>query len=313
MAFASEHSLRLGRPWSVVRAAPALSAIRGLRLIPPRPRPQPVPRSVRGKPSRYRIAHGQARKSRTARVAEAAVHWPLARPFGYDGDMDTTPKRPWYRLHWRTVLILLGLSAVTAPPAFPADVMTILREDSVDKIGGLLRSLPDWPCLPEDGGEKSVAEANADADELERIMEQIATFDTDSLREAVVRYYREIHSRRTKAVEEHLILLNKFLFNLPERVPRGSRHFEMLCQGGNLGGRKKVVADAQLFGFNSDELPARWPWYEDFDGRWRFWVTRGMNGALITFGPPYAAVEVFDYCLREFGRREIRADGSPAQ
>jgi hypothetical protein len=217
-------------------------------------------------------------------------------------------------MNWtHPLLLLLAGPAVAAPPALASEVAQIVREDNVEEICRLLRSLPEWPAISDPGNEESDALAQAKAEELERIMEEIATFDTDSLREAVVRYDREIHYRRTKAVEEHLILLNRFLFNLPERVVRSSPHFRMLLQGGGLGGRKKVVADAQLFGFDSDELPARWPWYEDFDGRWRFWLTRGMNGALITFGPPYPAVDVFDYCLREFGRRDVDVESSVAE
>lgn len=216
-------------------------------------------------------------------------------------------------MHWtHPLLLFLAVPATAAPSALASEAAQIVREDNVEEICRLLRSLPEWPAISDPGDEKSTAFASAEADKMERIMEEIAIFDTDSLREAVVRYDREIHYRRTKAVEEHLILLNRFLFNLPERVARSSPffeipHFEMLCKGSGLLGRKKVVADASLFGIGSDELPARWPWYEDLDGRWRFWLSE--EDKLRAFiGPPYPAVEVFDYSLREFGRRAIDAE-----
>jgi len=61
----------------------------------------------------------------------------IGRPFGYDGGMDANEKRPWYRLHWGTVLVVFFVGLDWLNTALPRT------------FGGLLGNNDVWMYLDE--------------------------------------------------------------------------------------------------------------------------------------------------------------------
>jgi hypothetical protein len=170
----------------------------------------------------------------------------------------------------------------------------------VAEVIKILDSIPGWPMIAFDRNEESLNRANADAQKIEASMEKIAQFDSSVIRVAISQYEADFDkSRRPETDSERLLFLNRFLFKIPETVRRDSPHFSHIGGGGwiPMPPRRLITGIAP-----SDVRFARWPWLEEKDGTYRFEVH--LFGLKYN-GPPYPALEIFDYCEKEFGRREI--------
>jgi len=68
------------------------------------------------------------------------------RAVGYDGGMDGNAKRPWYRLHWGTVLVVFFVGMGWLSNSFSSTISTLLGRGPYLKSEG-------WPilCLYMDG------------------------------------------------------------------------------------------------------------------------------------------------------------------
>jgi len=116
----------------------------------------------------------------------------------------------------------------------------------------------------------------------------------------------EVYSRRFKgdgSVERKLFLLNKFLFDIPEWLPRQSPHVPHLLAGWwgmpVNGDPKNPKPD--------DKFNVRWPWTADAHGEWHL-----TGRHMIYMGPPYDGLKMFEYLRRHFPRRKISQQAHPS-
>jgi hypothetical protein len=92
-----------------------------------------------------------------------------------------------------------------------------------------------------------------------------------------------------------LLILNRYLFDLPESLERESRHFQHFLSG---WGGLPVTLEAGHPRRHSDRIFLRWPWEVGHDGVWH--LTGEFSGYL---GPPYSPFREFDYAAAHFGKR----------
>lgn len=176
-------------------------------------------------------------------------------------------------------------------------VALVERSRQVDRIISLLDGIPDWPMLPvvDDGHktprvlEQSIA--------LEMGMREIAQYDLDSIREAVKQYRDLGRSGSRVRASEKLFFLNTYLFALPRTLPRESVHFVHFL----VGWQGMPITGDPRNPQPSDKASVRWPWEADERGRYHFVLDRKL---VLYLGPPYPALERFDYYRKNFGPRQ---------
>ena len=169
-----------------------------------------------------------------------------------------------------------------------------VNADSVQEIVVALEGMPNWRgfSLNKDYPEERAL--------IEATVRRIARYDLDTVREAIEAY----ESRREEpfgregpgTVAGKLLILNKFLFDLPETVRADSGHF--LFFGGHWVGLPVTGGTDASEG--SGLMYIRWPWSADSDGTWR--LTGDFGGF---FGPPYRPLDAFDHYRKAFGKRVI--------
>jgi len=139
-------------------------------------------------------------------------------------------------------------------------------------------------------------------EEIERRMALIAAYDLDSIRHAMAYYYDHSTSSTgqvSSRAECTLFLLDKYLFDLPNRIRRdapGARTFGYLDPEPR-GGEEPAEA-----------LNLRWPWEVDTKGRYRltgFHPLAGLTGSILVPLKQYHPLEAFDYYRQHYGRRSI--------
>jgi len=114
------------------------------------------------------------------------------------------------------------------------------------------------------------------------ILSEIDRYPLDVIRKAISIFYKS-----TASLEDmgRLLLVNKFLFDLPEWIPINSyRRF-----GGWLG-----VPEEQC------RINLLWPFSRGEDGS--LVLTKRFTGYM---GEAYLALEAFDYYLKSYGRRNV--------
>lgn len=203
------------------------------------------------------------------------------------------------------MLLLLFHTCALVPPALIA-ISTSLSQagtlvvkpnnNQVEEVLELLASMPDWPLLPAISDMDGEKEARRQAQALEKIAQQISEYDTEILRQAFMQY----QARNTNIAS--LYLLNKYLFRIPTTVRRDSKHFRKLILGGWSGLPRTGTQNAPM---DDDEFSVLWPWREDDNGRLRFIVDQRARTYM---GPPYPAIDVFDYSSKEFCRRATHGE-----
>jgi hypothetical protein len=164
-------------------------------------------------------------------------------------------------------------------------------------IADEIERMPDWASLPPSEtegagfGDRDPSEAEIEA-QIESIAHLISTYDVRQIR-AGFSIYMKRHGKRGDpegfSTDTKLFVLTKYLFNLPEILPRDAwrgRGFEGIWVG--LPRSDKGVS-------------IRWPWSEDVNGEWH------LTGRFLGyFGPPYEPLRAFDGYLANFGRRDQR-------
>jgi hypothetical protein len=174
-------------------------------------------------------------------------------------------------------------------PARSAGVARSVAADdaAVNRVVSLMESMPAWSAVTPDAAERSC---------IERTCREVAAYDKDTIRAAVVRLESPASVARGDfaAREGRLFLLNRFLFDLPISVRRDSPHFQFFFAsfwGLPLSGERGKIDP-------SDTVACRWPWSDDYQGGLR------LEGVCFGYsGPPYDALRDFDYYRKTFGRR----------
>lgn len=186
-------------------------------------------------------------------------------------------------------------SAITCGPRKDAAELQ-KKETSLDadvaSIIDALEKMPDWTVIP------LTADRGKERERIEEAIATLATYRLDEIRQAIEKYSAEhitTPGRRLMEAQGKLLILNKSLFCLPERVRRDSPHFRYFG-GGWLG--LPVSGDPEV-PRPSDEMDIRWPWSVEESGAWR------LTGRYAGFnGVPYDALAAFDYYREVFGRRQ---------
>ena len=103
------------------------------------------------------------------------------------------------------------------------------RQD-VTEVMELIDKMPEWPTRPVVvDREKEIAK---DVELLESIATKITEYDLAVIRQAMDQYEREVRTgKRLVFDEKQLFIINKFLFRIPARVRRDSRHFQSILSG----------------------------------------------------------------------------------
>ena len=197
--------------------------------------------------------------------------------------------------HSLLVSLLVVLSFTYSSSCFGSDD----DKRQVAKVVILLDKMAGWPLLP------IVAHPDTDADATERIRKteecvyEIAQYDLEIVRKAYEKYL-EGHTK-TPVNRDNLLIVNKFLFDIPETVKGDSPHWRMLISGGGAElPRTGIPGELRP----TDTASARWPWEEDKKSR--LWHLQGKRVGRSLFGRPYPAVEVFDYYRANFKRRDVK-------
>ncbi len=193
-------------------------------------------------------------------------------------------------LVWAAVLVF----APSCTPERPDDSRPTQGNGgaAVDEVVQMLVDMPAW------GSFSVYGDYGEEEAEIERVARAIAAYDLDVIRAAFQRYGDQEWAEPGGAgmwADTKLYVLNKFLFDLPETVRRDSPHFRPFGGWGGL-----PITGDPLQPDPSDEMSMRWPWSEDESGTWR--LTGRYGGSM---GPPYLAMEAFDFYRKEFGRREV--------
>lgn len=192
----------------------------------------------------------------------------------------------------RPTLICLTTAVVLACLS-PAICESADEMDPVKELEGIIARMPDWPLLPIVPDPKADGDARQSAQELEQAVHRIHTYDLDAVRQAIVLIQRRGDS------QFKLFALNRFLFELPDKVERRSEHFIPLLRGAPA---QMPITGERGYPLPTDRANTLWPWERDSMGRLRFGLRRD---ALTRLGPPYDTVEQFDYCREKFGPRRF--------
>jgi len=114
-------------------------------------------------------------------------------------------------------------------------------------------------------------------------LDALSRYDTPSLREAFAEYLSE--STDQMAHEQQLFLANRYLFNVPEWV----NEERSLGFGGWLGIPRE-----------DKRVNLLWPLHRDSSGRLQL-----LGRSIGYLGPPFLAIDEFDYLEKEYGRRPL--------
>ena len=176
-------------------------------------------------------------------------------------------------------------------PSFPSD-------SPESEIIALLQKMP---TLPSYSCEEARSQYVAECSEIETIIQRIASYDLDTIRRVIGYFYGALDSgKRTVQVsgfEEKVMMLNRFLFQLPKTVSRDSSH---LCAFPSWGWVTVDTNDPEIL---SDKIYFRWPWKENDSGEWRF-----VGHGIFRSGSLYRGDMAFDYYRKHFGKRVIVVD-----
>jgi len=145
----------------------------------------------------------------------------------------------------------------------------------------MLQKMPDWTAFSLNQAYPQERAA------IEQTAQRIAQYDLNTIRAAIAAYLaNDGQVLGTAAARGKVLIINKYLFDLPATAPASSSHARTF--GGGWWGQP--VFD--------DAVCLRWPWSVDDDGTWHL---TGTFGGFT--GPPYDALQAFDYYREQFGRR----------
>ena len=168
------------------------------------------------------------------------------------------------------------------------------QQDSAEEVVSLLQEMGHWATM-------EMTESNPqNVIEVEKCVRRIAAYDSDVIRSGIVLYIQRVDVVREgfTASDSNVLILNNFLFDLPETVPI----------------RSEDAAYGAVVGFGAEPFPdpndpdgtrlveLRWPWRVDEDGCWRL-----TEAYCFPWGwhSPYRVLGTFDYYRAKYGRRRI--------
>jgi len=171
--------------------------------------------------------------------------------------------------------------------ADPAD-----RREREAAIIAQLDAMPDM--YMRDGIDKDTA------NEAKTAVDRICMHPVVCIRDAMVKYREESYKKGVSAgfsAETKIMIITKYLFDIPPRIRRVSRHFEPF-DGASYWMKDPVRSDS-IHPAWSDEIDGRWPWVVDDANNW----TLVCGGGNVLFTGVLNSMELFDYCRANFGRR----------
>jgi hypothetical protein len=166
------------------------------------------------------------------------------------------------------------------------------EQTAVAEVVRLFQEMPVWILV-----------AREDEEQINRIMailEKIRAYPLDTIRLAMQDF--EKHSQTT-GDDDKLYLVNKYLFDLPEKFPREEARFF-----------RGYVIDIFSLDKPSESVNLMWPFSWGPDG-----MPRLTGFPVLLLGPPYDALGAFDYYREKFGPRRFpsssgeQADDSKAE
>jgi len=213
----------------------------------------------------------------------------------------------------RTQMMMILAIAVGIPGchAFRHDKTSVsINEENISIILDELETMPNWLSLSEQ-------EFNQAANDIERATEKIAAFGSQDIRAAFQMYLGEDEqvdywSEPTKVVLKRrakVMIVSKFLFNLPARIKHGGRHYDALVGLEGIWLHKPI---GELLNDAIDGKPhtgfPRWPWFENDTGEWVLgdpFFGRSIGSFLAKHPDKYDPLASFDYYEMHFARRKI--------
>jgi hypothetical protein len=166
-------------------------------------------------------------------------------------------------------------------------------DPEVREIVTLIQKMPDW-CSFSDS-----AEYPKERKEIGKSARQIASHELDKIRTAMEFYRKngyEAEETGCMEVDGKLLVLDKYLFNMPKTIRRENINFYAI-RSGWIG---QPISGEQGNPKDSDELEARWPWTENEKGEWQ------LTGCYAGFmGQEPDPMGAFDGFRELYGKRDI--------
>jgi len=200
----------------------------------------------------------------------------------------------------RLTIVISILMCITACNSFRYERISV-NDENIKTILDAIDTMPNWLSL----SEKEFRHA---ADDIKATAMEIARHEPHDVRAAFQKYLNEDTSVYEEPIRVRLkrpakvMLISKFLFDLPERIERGEEHYDRLVvlEGGWFEKPYWELFNDMLYGRESNEIHPRWPWAEDDTGKWL------LEGTFFGRSPSeYAALASFDYFQMHFPRRKI--------
>jgi len=151
-------------------------------------------------------------------------------------------------------------------------------EIAIEEIASKLRECPDWSYARDDRTRQRILE----------LLDGIRKYPLDRIRQAVQKIISEDPLGNQ---QDKLFLLNAYLFDLPERLPPKAKYYD----GGYFTLEKLEKPQPQ-------SIDAMWPLSYGPEGEVRL-----TGKAFASSGPPYPALEAFDYYRKTYGPRTFPA------
>ncbi|NQT20207.1 MAG: hypothetical protein HQ592_10925 [Planctomycetes bacterium] len=185
-------------------------------------------------------------------------------------------------------LLLFGCSAVMK--------RSVLQNSDAKAVLAELEAMPDWSSLR---AKKQTRKQRR----IEQSVKRIAEHNLGDIR-AAMECYIGVSKEDPLSVDGKLLILNRYVFDVPTTVRRDSSHFAHVITGWWSQPMSCDPYDPQ----DSDEISSLWPWSKNEKGELRLTGRANDGGIAIHRGPRIGVLGDFDYYREHFGRREFPAD-----
>jgi hypothetical protein len=171
------------------------------------------------------------------------------------------------------------------------------NDPNVAAIVELITKMPSWGSLTAfDVSPEDAAKTQATVHQIECAVYNISRYDLSEIRDAMELSLKGVSGdiRKVFAIMPKFLVMNEYLFDLPPTDIRGSQQFWLTGGGFGTPVLPKRPNESEPNGL----IHVRWPWSRDASGDWQ------LTGRVVAEeGPPYPALEVFDYYQKTFGKR----------
>ena|ERR1041384_3360545 len=150
-----------------------------------------------------------------------------------------------------------------------------------EKVVELIESSPEWSEIP--------ADDEASRSKIIEKMRGVAKYDLDTIRSAIEQYLskkEQSEGGNDVASMSRLYVLNRYLFDVPDKVPMGERRF------------------GSFFGIPHDSQSVNEMWPLSVDDKGKLALTGSFKGY---FGEEYLPLQEFDYFKEKYGPRKIQS------